>query len=262
MTSEAGAGSSVAGSVPDISGELQDGIALTEVSLESQQLAAAAKQDSPPENGMGDVNPRAAELDYQHAQTAAAAATGAGFEFTPEQINTQLAHCTGQSSRRTCSVRSPAEQELFIQPAPDAASVAQANAVRNMLTETIAAIRADIAYLTDWQNKLTDAQTRYMETEHLTADQWYRLANGTCSRDHGRDVARQLSRFGVRQRSSGRSAHLASVVRQPRHVEQYCARTTSAQPTAKLPAVVSSARRFEDDHQPCTASDFDRYRPG
>jgi hypothetical protein len=90
MTGDAGAGGAVTGGGPDISGALQDGIALTEVSLESQQLAAAAKQDSPPENSMGDVNPRAAVLDYQHAQTAAAAATGAGFEFTPEQINTQL----------------------------------------------------------------------------------------------------------------------------------------------------------------------------
>lgn len=182
MTSDAGAGSSMAGSGPDISGELRDGIALTEVSLESQQLAAAAKQDSPPENSMGDVNPRAAELDYQHAQTAAAAATGAGFEFTPEQINTQLAHCEQQLKELATDLFSAQSAEQAVHPpAPDAASVAQANAVRNMLNETIAAIRADMDYLTDWQNKLTDAQTRYMETEHLTADQWNRLANGTQS---------------------------------------------------------------------------------
>jgi hypothetical protein len=169
----------MAGGIPDISGALQDGMALTEVSLESQQLSAAAKQDSPPENSMGDVNPRAAELDYQHAQTAAAAATGAGFEFTPEQINMQLAHCKQQLSDLNTDLNTAQYAQGAVHPpAPDAASVAQANAVRNMLAQTEDAIRADIAYLTDWQAKLTDAQTRYMETEHLTADQWNRLANG------------------------------------------------------------------------------------
>ncbi len=179
MTSDAGAGGAVAGGGPDISGALQDGMALTEVSLESQQLSAAAKQDTPPENSMGDVNPRAAELDYQHAQAAATAATGAGFEFTPEQINTQLAHCKEQIADLQTDLQQAQQAQLAVHPpAPDAASVAQAKAVQNMLAQTAAAIEADIAYLTDWQAKLTDAQTRYMETEHLTADQWNRLANG------------------------------------------------------------------------------------
>jgi alpha/beta superfamily hydrolase len=179
MTDDVGTSSSVVGGDPNTSSPLLDSTALAQLSYESAQLSAAAKQDSPPENSMGDVNPRAAELDYQHAQAAAAAATGAGFEFTPEQINTQLAHCEQQLKELATDLFSAQSAEQAVHaPAPDAASVAQANAVRNMLTETIAAIRADMAYLTDWQTKLTDAQTLYMETEHLTADQWNRLANG------------------------------------------------------------------------------------
>ena len=179
MTDGAGAGSAAAGGGLDISGALQDGTALVEVSLESQQLAAAAKQDSPPENSMGDVNPRAAVLDYQHAQAAATAATGAGFEFTPEQIDTQLTHCKQQiDDLRTDLVQAQRAQRAVHPPAPDAASVAQANAVQNMLAQTAAAIQADITYLTDWQAKLTDAKTRYMANEQLTTDQWNRLANG------------------------------------------------------------------------------------
>lgn len=181
MTGDAGAASSVAGGDP--TGQaLQNGLDLVELTTESGQLQAAAKQDSPPENSMGDVNPRAAVLDYQHAQSAAAAATGAGFEFTPEQINTQLAHCKDQLKDLSDDLtKAQRAAQAVHPPAPDAASVTQANAVRNMLMQTIAAIQADIAYLTDWQTKLTDARARYMETEQLTTDQWNRLANGVQS---------------------------------------------------------------------------------
>jgi hypothetical protein len=181
MTGDAGAASPLAGGDP-VGTELQDGQDLVELSLESGQLQAAARQDSPPENSMGDVNPRAAVLDYQHAQSAATAATGAGFEFTPEQINTQLAHCTEQLNdlRGDLLTAQHAEQAVH-PPAPDAASVTQANAVRNMLTQTIAAIQADITYLSQWQATLTEAQARYMQTENLTTEQWNRLANGVQS---------------------------------------------------------------------------------
>ena len=178
MTGDAGAASPVAGGDP--TGQpLQDGMDLAELSAESGQLNAAAKQDSPPVNGMGDINPRAAVLDYQHAQATATAATGAGFEFTPEQINTQLAHCQQQINDLITDLRTAQEAERAVHPpAPDDASVAQANAVKNMLGQTIAAIQADITYLSQWGAALTDAQTRYMQTEQLTADQWNRLANG------------------------------------------------------------------------------------
>lgn len=179
MVDDAGTGGAMPGGDPNTSSPLLDAAALAQLSTESAQLSAAAAQDSPPENSMGWVNPRAAELDYQHAQAAATAATGAGFEFTPEQISTQLAHCEQQLKELATDLVSAqtAEQALHA-PAPDAASVAQAAAVRNMLTETVAAIQADIAYLTDWQTKLSQAQTQYMNTEHLTADQWSKLANG------------------------------------------------------------------------------------
>jgi hypothetical protein len=178
MTGDAGAANSLAGGDP--TGQaLQEGLDLVELTTESGELNAAAKRDSPPVNSMGDVNPRAAVLDYQHAQSAATAATGAGFEFTPEQINTQLAHCQQQIADLNTDLRTAQEAQLAVHPpAPDDASVAQANAVKNMLGQTVAAIQADITYLSQWQATLTEAQTRYMQTEQLTTDQWNRLANG------------------------------------------------------------------------------------
>jgi hypothetical protein len=181
MTGDAGAANSVAGGDPTGSA-LQNGLDLVELTAESGQLNAAAKQDSPPVNSMGDVNPRAAVLDYQHAQSAGTAATGAGFEFTPEQINTQLAHCQDQlSDLNTDLITAQRALQDVHPPAPDDASVTQANAVRNMLAQTVAAIQADIAYLSKWQATLTEAQARYMQTEQLTTDQWNRLANGVQS---------------------------------------------------------------------------------
>jgi hypothetical protein len=181
MTGEAGAANSVTGGDPVGTG-LQDGLDLVELTTESEQLNAATKQDSPPVNSMGDVNPRAAVLDYEHAQSAATAATGAGFEFTPEQVNMQLTHCSQQlDDLRYDLDQARRAQEAVHPPAPDNASVTQANAVRNMLAQTVAAIQADIAYLSQWQATLTEAQARYMQTEQLTTDQWNRLANGAQS---------------------------------------------------------------------------------
>jgi hypothetical protein len=47
-----------------------------------------------------------------------------------------------------------------------------------MLSETVASIKADINYLSQWQETLTQAQARYIQTEELTTDEWNRLANG------------------------------------------------------------------------------------
>lgn len=182
MTDDAGTASSLTGGDPTIGSQLQDGMALAQLNDESAQLAAAAKQDGPPENGMGWANPRAVMLDTEKAQAAAAAATGAGFEFTPEQINTQLAHCKQQLNDLQNDLQDAEQAEAAVHPpAPDDASVAQANAVRNMLSETVASIKADINYLSQWQETLTQAQARYIQTEQLTTDEWNRLANGVQS---------------------------------------------------------------------------------
>jgi hypothetical protein len=180
MTGDAGAVSSVGGD--PVGTGLRNGMDLVELAAESAQLNAAAKLENPPENSMDDINPRAAVLDYQHAQSAATAATGAGFEFTPEQINTQLAHCAQQlDDLRSDLDQARRAQEAVHPPAPDAASVAQANGVRNMLAQTVVAIQADIAYLSQWQATLTEAQARYMQNEQLTTAQWNRLADGVQS---------------------------------------------------------------------------------
>jgi hypothetical protein len=182
MTDDAGTASSVTNGNSAGGSQTPDQTALAQLNAESAQLAATAKQDSPPANGMGWVNPRAEALDAKYAQAAATTATGAGFEFTPEQVNAQLAHCKQQLDDLRNDLQDAQQAGLAVHPpAPDAASVAQAAAVKNMLTETVAAIQADIAYLSQWQSTLNQAKARYMETEQLTADQWTRLANGVQS---------------------------------------------------------------------------------
>ena len=115
----------------------------------------------------------------QHAQAAAAAATGAGFEFTPEQVEIQLKHCQEMlNDLRFDLLSAQRAKQAVYEPAPDAASVAQADAVRNMMQSAVNVIKADIAYLTDWQNKLVAAKNAYMANEQVTAQQWQRLAQG------------------------------------------------------------------------------------
>jgi hypothetical protein len=46
-----------------------------------------------------------------------------------------------------------------------------------MMDSTVNVIRADIAYLTNWQ-KLKAAKQNYMTTEHLNEQQWTRLSQG------------------------------------------------------------------------------------
>ena len=48
-----------------------------------------------------------------------------------------------------------------------------------MLTSTVGVIKADIAFLTDWQPKLIQAKMNYMTNELLTDDQWSQLAQSS-----------------------------------------------------------------------------------
>lgn len=155
---------------------------LDQLSAESQQEAAAEQQAEPPPNGMGWQNPRAIELDQKYAQSAAAAGIGSGFQFDPAQIDTQLTQC-GQLLRDLESdlVTAQVGETAIQAPAPDPASMAQATAIQSMFTQAVAAAQSSIAYMSAWQNKLSQAKSAYMATDQTTAEEWHHLADGTLS---------------------------------------------------------------------------------
>ncbi len=161
------------------SGQAADPTLVGQIQDESAQARATAQTNDPEDPGTGGINPRTVQAKLRSSQAATTAATGAGFEFTPEQVDLQLRHCQDQIHDLHIDLRT-AEQAVAAvhEPAPDAASVAQANAVRNMLESTVNVIRADIAYVTDWQNKLLAAKQNYIATENLSEQHWTRLSRG------------------------------------------------------------------------------------
>jgi hypothetical protein len=106
-------------------------------------------------------------------------AAGGGFEFTPQQIDLQLSRCSEMLSQLGLDVQNAQATQMAVRPpAPDAASVAQANAVKNFFAQTEAAFQTGLDFVSQWQTKLATAKTNYMQTEQLTADEWTRLSNG------------------------------------------------------------------------------------
>jgi hypothetical protein len=150
-----------------------------QIQAETAQAQATDRANDPEDPSTGGIDPRTAQAKLHHAQTATAAATGAGFEFTPEQVDTQLKHCQNLlNDLRNDLQDAQAANEGVYEPAPDAASVAQADAVRNMMANAVNVIKADIAYVKNWQNQLNAARENYLTTEHLSEEQWNRLALG------------------------------------------------------------------------------------
>ena len=110
---------------------------------------------------------------------AAPAGAGAGFEFTPEQIDLQLNRCAQLLGELAVDVQGATAAQMAVRsPAPDPASVEQANAVKSMIGQTAANFQSGIDFLTHWQATLSAAKVNYMQTERMTADQWNRLATG------------------------------------------------------------------------------------
>ena len=153
---------------------------LDQLNEESQQVAAAEEQAEPPTNGMDWQNPRAIELDQKFAQSAAAAGVGSGFQFDPAQIDAQLAQSAQLIRSLEGDLLTAQLGETAIEaPATDPASMAQASAVQSMFTQAVAAAQASIAYMSAWQNKLSQAKSSYMGTDQMTAAEWHRLADGS-----------------------------------------------------------------------------------
>jgi hypothetical protein len=141
--------------------------------------AKATDRANDPEDGGHGINPRTVQAKLRSTQAATTAAIGAGFEFTPEEVATQLQLCQDQLNElQNDLVKATKTQNLVLEPAPDSASRTQADAVKNMFANTVTVIRADITYLMSWQHKLNGAKQRYMTTEHLNKEQWDKLSQG------------------------------------------------------------------------------------
>lgn len=150
---------------------------VNQVRAESAQATATARAGDPEDGHTGGIDPRTAQARLHHTQTAETAAVGPGFQFTPEQIDLQLHQCQQHLTDLYEDLATASRaMDTVHEPAPDGASVTQANAVRGMLNNTVAVIRADIAYLADWQSRLTAAKQNYLTTEHLSEQQWTGLA--------------------------------------------------------------------------------------
>ena len=152
---------------------------VNQVRAESAQATATARAGDPEDGHTGGIDPRTAEARLHHTQTAETAAVGPGFQFTPEQIDLQLHQCQQHLADLNNDLQLARHTvDVVHEPAPDGASVTQAAAVRSMLINTISVIQADIAYLTDWQQRLTAAKQNYLTTEQVTEQQWTRLTQG------------------------------------------------------------------------------------
>lgn len=110
------------------------------------------------------------------------AAVGNGFQFTPEQIEKLISHAQ-RLIEQQLSDRQHVEKIMNVRPpSPDeAGSVMHARALSKWGENLLKLIENDRDFLNKWLTTLTQAKQRYMETEHLTADQWMRLAKGWSS---------------------------------------------------------------------------------
>jgi hypothetical protein len=151
-----------------------------QIQAEGTQATSTADANDPEDPGVGGINARTGLAKLKHAQAVTAAAVGSGFQFTPEQIETQLKHCAEQIRDLNDDLRTAQAAVIAVHsPAPDSASVAQADAVKQMMENAVTVIRADITYLTDWQSKLVAAKNDYLTNEHLTEQHWQGLARGS-----------------------------------------------------------------------------------
>jgi hypothetical protein len=124
-------------------------------------------------NGMIDI------VDSEFGVGNASSRLGKGYAFTPAQLDNLAVRAQEQIDQLNSSA-SRAEQiaRQDLRPALDpAGSGAQADAVQVSYANLETRIRSQRGYLVSWHAALSKAKQKYMAQEHLTEDQWHRLAN-------------------------------------------------------------------------------------
>jgi hypothetical protein len=145
---------------------------------EANQAAANTAASDPEDPGTGGIDPRTVQAKMRQAQATAAAAIGAGYEFSPGQIekniadaqNLKLAYQQAQSKIQTIIG--------VIPPAQDPMSVWHAQELSQRGKQLMNRNRSQISFLNSWIQSLQNAKTAYMNQEHVTEAEWKRMASG------------------------------------------------------------------------------------
>jgi hypothetical protein len=160
-------------------GPVSDGTAVGQIKQDTAFEAANADRDDIESRDGGGINPRLAAAQMRGVAQMTTAAIGRGFQFTPDQIETQLAHANRQLNDLNFDRRAAQQAAQGVRPpAPDQASTAQSAGVAQMLVDTAAVIESHINYLTTWRTSLNQAKANYMTAERVTEEQWHRVAKG------------------------------------------------------------------------------------
>jgi hypothetical protein len=141
---------------------------------------AADERGDPRDPVTGSINLHTFSAKIKDAEAATRTAIGAGFAFTPDQIQTQLSKCQSLSKDwyEALQLAQSAEQSIYA-PAPDMpGSVSQMNQTRQSLINLVGVINSQIGFLSSWQAALSQAKDNYMKSEQLNEHQWQWLASG------------------------------------------------------------------------------------
>ena len=142
---------------------------------QAQSAAITAAQD-PEDPSTGGINPRNVARFHQ-AEQAAQQAIGAGYVFTPAQIEKNIADANDLIVGLTHDHQ---DIEIIIRvtpPAPDPASVAHAKALSTWGQQLRARNQSQINFVNSWIGSLQNAKNAYMSQEHMTAADWTRIAS-------------------------------------------------------------------------------------
>jgi hypothetical protein len=152
---------------------------IAQIRAETAQADATAAANDPEDPGTGGISARTAQAKIHHAQQATVAAVGAGFECSPEQIETLVPQCDEliydfEQDQRDARAAIAA----VYPPAEDEGSVMYTNKLKQSLTNLVGVYDSQINYVKWWKNTLLQAKQTYMHNEQITEEQWQRLAKG------------------------------------------------------------------------------------
>ncbi len=159
---------------------VSDRTTTNKIATASAQADAAATRLDPrdPNTGKADIHTFPAAMARILAATDAAG--GGGFELTPDQLQTQLARCQQTMLSYLSAIQGARDARSVLHaPAPDTpGSMLHADQTDAWLGVLAGVIDSQTDFLAHWEKTLVDVRTNYLRNEHLTEDQWQRLAGG------------------------------------------------------------------------------------
>ena len=145
-----------------------DGVGLAGQIKDEQAQASATAAAEDPEDPSGGINPRTFDARIRAAHQAAQQAIGTGYQFSPAQIEKNIADATDLIHLYRADQNKILRIIAVKPPAPDPASVAHAAELSNRGQQAMARNESQINFLTAWIQRLQNAKTAYLSQEHLT----------------------------------------------------------------------------------------------